>query len=76
MKDIFQVIKTIQLSEKATLLNEQNNEYVFKVDRNANKLEIKQAVEIASRLKREVNDQFKKSKKHRGLLEIDIDGVF
>lgn len=38
--------------------------------------EIKQAVEIASRLKREVNDQFKKSKKHRGLLEIDIDGVF
>lgn len=45
MKDIFQVIKTIQLSEKATLLNELNNEYVFKVDRNANKLEIKEAVE-------------------------------
>ena len=45
MKDIFQVIKTIQLSEKATLLNELNNEYVFKVDRRANKLEIKEAVE-------------------------------
>ena len=45
MKDIFQVIKTIQLSEKATLLNEMNNEYVFKVDRKANKLEIKEAVE-------------------------------
>jgi len=45
MKDIFQVIKTIQLSEKATLLSELNNEYVFKVDRRANKLEIKQAVE-------------------------------
>jgi len=45
MKDIFQVIKTIQLSEKATLLNERNNEYVFKVDPNANKIEIKQAVE-------------------------------
>ncbi len=45
MKDIFQVIKTIQLSEKATLLTETNNEYVFKVDPRANKLEIKQAVE-------------------------------
>ncbi len=45
MKDIFQVIDTIQLSEKATLLTELNNEYVFKVNRNANKLEIKQAVE-------------------------------
>ncbi len=45
MKDIFHIIKTIQLSEKATLLNELNNEYVFKVDRRANKLEIKEAVE-------------------------------
>lgn len=45
MKDIFQVIKTIQLSEKATLLGETNNEYVFKVDTKANKLEIKEAVE-------------------------------
>lgn len=45
MKDIFQVIKTIQLSEKATLLTEQNNQYVFKVDRRANKLEIKEAVQ-------------------------------
>ena len=45
MKDIFQVIETVQLSEKATLLSELNNEYVFKVDRRANKLEIKEAVE-------------------------------
>ena len=45
MKDLFQVIDTIQLSEKATLLTELNNEYVFRVDRRANKLEIKQAVE-------------------------------
>ena len=45
MKDIFQVIDTIQLSEKATLLTETNNEYVFKVNPKANKLEIKQAVE-------------------------------
>lgn len=45
MQDIFQVIKTIQLSEKATLLGEMNNEYVFKVDPRANKLEIREAVE-------------------------------
>ncbi len=45
MKDIFQVIDTIQLSEKATLLTETQNEYVFKVNPRANKLEIKQAVE-------------------------------
>jgi large subunit ribosomal protein L23 len=45
MKDLFHVIKTIRLSEKATLLGEINNEYVFRVDRRANKLEIKQAVE-------------------------------
>ena len=45
MKDIFQVIDTVQLSEKDTLLTETNNEYVFKVDPRANKLEIKEAVE-------------------------------
>ena len=45
MRDLYQVIKTIQLSEKATLLGELNNTYVFKVDQRANKLEIKRAVE-------------------------------
>ena len=45
MKDIFQVVRTIQLSEKATLLSELNNVYTFKVDRGANKLEVKEAIE-------------------------------
>ncbi len=45
MRDLHQVIQTIQLSEKATLLTELNNEYVFRVDRKATKQEIKQAVE-------------------------------
>ena len=45
MKDIYSVIKTIRLTEKATLLGEVNNEYVFNVDPKANKIEIKQAVE-------------------------------
>ena len=45
MKDIHQVIKNVRLSEKATMLQETNNEVVLEVDRRANKLEIKQAVE-------------------------------
>ena len=45
MKDIFRVLRTLQVnSEKAQILTEENNEYVFKVDRKANKLEIKKAV--------------------------------
>ena len=45
MRDLFQVIQTIRLSEKATFLLEENNEYVFQVHRDSNKLEIKRAVE-------------------------------
>lgn len=45
MKDIYQVIDTVRLSEKATLLQELNNEFVLKVAPKANKLEIKRAVE-------------------------------
>ena len=44
MKDIYQVIKNVRLSEKASLLQERNNEIVLDVDPAANKLEIKQAV--------------------------------
>ena len=47
MSELSNIIHTIHLTEKATLLNEQNNEYVFKVDRKANKLEIRKAVEAA-----------------------------
>ena len=45
MKDLFQVIGTLQLSEKASLLTETQNQYVFRVTPKANKLEIKEAVE-------------------------------
>ena len=44
MKDMFQVIDTIQLSEKAMILKEENNEYVFKVHPDATKVEIRLAV--------------------------------
>ena len=46
MKDIYQDVKNLHLSEKATLLQETNNEVVLRVDHKANKLEIKQAVEV------------------------------
>lgn len=45
MKDQFDVIDTVVLSEKATLLTENNNQYVFRVNRRANKIQIKQAIE-------------------------------
>lgn len=45
MKDIYQVIKNVRLSEKASLLQEKNNEVVLEVDPGANKFEIKQAIE-------------------------------
>jgi large subunit ribosomal protein L23 len=45
MKDLFSVIKTIRLSEKATSLGEQSNQYVFTVHPKATKLEVKQAIE-------------------------------
>lgn len=45
MKDIYQVIKKVRLSEKATYLQETRNEIVLEVDRKSNKLEIKRAVE-------------------------------
>ncbi len=45
MNDISQVIRNVHLSEKAALLQEKNNEIVLEVDRRANKLEIKRAVE-------------------------------
>lgn len=45
MKDLFHVIKNVRMTEKATYLNELNNEIVLEVDPHANKLEIKQAVE-------------------------------
>ena len=43
--DASSIIKEIQLTEKGTDLREKANQYLFKVDPGANKIEIKQAVE-------------------------------
>lgn len=45
MKDSYDVIDTVLLSEKATLLTEKHNQYVFRVNRKANKIQIRQAIE-------------------------------
>ena len=45
MKNAYDVIQTVLLTEKGVRLSEAENKYCFKVARNANKIEIKQAVE-------------------------------
>ena len=43
--DLYKVIKTPYLTEKVSSLMESSNQYAFKVDINATKLQIKHAVE-------------------------------
>jgi large subunit ribosomal protein L23 len=45
MKETFDHVQTVILTEKATLLSEKHNQYVFRVNPKANKLEIKRAIE-------------------------------
>jgi len=45
MNEHFDIVETIRLTEKATLLSEKLNKYVFRVSPRANKLQIKKAVE-------------------------------
>ncbi len=46
MNGPFDHIQTVLLTEKATLLSEKHNQYVFRVSPRANKLEIKRAIEV------------------------------
>jgi large subunit ribosomal protein L23 len=45
MREPTQIVANIRLTEKASLLGERNNQYVFRVATDANKIEIKQAIE-------------------------------
>lgn len=47
----FQIIKTVRLSEKGTLLTEQRNQYIVVADRRANKIQIRHAVEELFKVK-------------------------
>lgn len=46
-----QIIKKLLVTEKGTRLKETANQYLFEVDRNANKLEIREAVEKQFKVK-------------------------
>jgi large subunit ribosomal protein L23 len=41
----YEIIDTVRLTEKGTILTEQHNKYVFRVNPKANKLQIKHAIE-------------------------------
>lgn len=51
MKDVYQVIQKLMLTEKSTRLSEAENKYIFSVNTAANKAEIKQAVEELFKVK-------------------------
>jgi large subunit ribosomal protein L23 len=66
MKNAYDVVEKVLLTEKGTRLTEEENKYLFKVDRNANKVAIKQAVEELFKVKVEaVNTMNRKGKKKR-----------
>ena len=46
MNEHFDIIQTASLTEKASLLSEKLNKYVFRVNPRANKLQIKHAIEF------------------------------
>jgi large subunit ribosomal protein L23 len=46
MNEPYDLIQTVQLTEKASLLSEKHNKYVFRVNPRANKVQIKAAIEL------------------------------
>jgi large subunit ribosomal protein L23 len=66
MKKPQRVIHEAVITEKGTRQTEQHNQYLFKVDRHANKIEIKQAVESLFKVTvTEVNTMNRPGKKRR-----------
>ena len=51
MKNPNTIIKEVLLTEKGTRLTEKENKYIFRVDPSANRIEIKQAVELLFKVK-------------------------
>lgn len=66
MKNSADVVKKILLTEKGTRLSEEQNQYLFRVAKAANKLEIKKAVEELFNVRvMAVNTMCRKGKKKR-----------
>ena len=51
MKDLHRVIRSPLITEKGTLVNEQGNQFLFRVRPEANKVEIRRAVETLFKVK-------------------------
>lgn len=49
--DIYRIIKRALLTEKSTTVKDENNQYIFEVDPQANKIEISHAVERLFKVK-------------------------
>ena len=45
MNEPFDIIQNVHLTEKASILSEKGNQYVFRVRPDANKIQIRQAIE-------------------------------
>lgn len=71
MKTSYQVLVGPLLTEKGTLLKEQDNKVLFKVAREANKIEIKNAIEEIFKVKvdRVATMNYKGKKKRMGKYE-------
>ncbi|MDE2484242.1 MAG: 50S ribosomal protein L23 [candidate division NC10 bacterium] len=66
MREAYQVIRRPLITEKGTDLKDQTNQYLFEVARDANKIEIKRAIESLFRVKvRQVRTLSVKGKKKR-----------
>ena len=66
MKNSADVIKKVLLTEKGTRLAEEQNQYLFRVAKEANKMEIKKAVEELFKVRvMAVNTMRRKGKKKR-----------
>ena len=66
MNEPYDLIQNASLTEKATLLSEKHNKYVFRVNPRANKIQIKKAIEHLFHKKViDVNTCNKESKKKR-----------
>lgn len=68
MKNLQQVLKTPVLSEKSTMLRDDKNQYVFEVHPDANKIEIKSAIESLFDVKvLQVNTHIRRGKIKRAM---------
>ncbi|MFQ5792686.1 MAG: 50S ribosomal protein L23 [Acidobacteriota bacterium] len=66
MKDEYAIVNYPILSEKGTRLSQDENKYVFRVSRGANKIEVKRAIEKLYKVRvKDVNTMNVKGKRKR-----------